>query len=74
MLVSKLTQKYQATVPTKVRDVLNLKAGDSIVYEVRKGNVIVRKATPIDLEYLKGLQSTLNEWNSKFDEEAYRAL
>lgn len=72
---SKLTSKFQATVPKMVRDTLHLTSKDQIVYEILEDNtVIVRKATPLDKSYLKGLDHTLTEWNSDEDEKAYKDL
>lgn len=72
--ISKLTQKYQATVPEAVRKKLNLKAGDIIAFEIDKDIIKLRKARPIDVEFLNALVPTLNEWNSQHDEEAYNDL
>ena len=48
---------------------------DEIVYELLSdGTVVVRKTTPLDLEYLKSIESTLTEWNSEDDERAYKNL
>jgi AbrB family looped-hinge helix DNA binding protein len=71
---SRLTRKYQATVPRQIREHLNLAAGDYIVFEVRADHVHVRKADPMDVEYLCGVQASLSEWASAEDEEAYRDL
>ena len=72
---SKLTSKYQATVPTEVRKHLHLKKQDRIVYELREdGTAVIRKTTPLDLEYLQMLNDTLSEWNSESDEQAYKDL
>jgi antitoxin PrlF len=72
---SKLTKKFQATVPLKVRRHLHLKQGDRIVYEMQDDNtVVIRKMTSVDLEYLNAVSETLNEWNSDADERAYKDL
>ena len=72
---SRLTSKYQATIPLVVRKHLHLKERDEIVYELLSdGTVVVRKKTPLDLEYLKSIESTLSEWNSEDDEQAYKDL
>lgn len=71
---SKLTQKYQATIPEPVRRSLRLSAGDAIAFDVYKGEVRLRKAQPVDLAFAKALESTLGEWSSPEDEEAYRDL
>ena len=72
--VSKLTKKYQATVPEAVRNKLNLKAGDVIAFDIENEAVKVRKARPIDIEFSSALVPTLSEWNSQNDEEAYNDL
>lgn len=74
MLASKLTSKYQASVPEKVRSLLGLEAGDRVIWEIENGRVTVKKAVPLDLEYVQALEKTLPEWGSKNDEEAYRDL
>ncbi len=72
---AKLTSKYQATVPTEIRKHLHLKKKDKIVYELLEdGTVILRKITPLDLQYLQSLNSTLTEWASEDDERAYKNL
>jgi len=73
--MSRLTSKAQATIPARVRKRLNLKPGDTIVFEgLDDGPVSVRKVEPLDLEYLAALETTLTEWNSKNDDEAFRDL
>ncbi len=72
---SKLTSKFQATVPKAVREVLHLKSQDQIIYEILDDRtVIVRKASPLDRVYLKGLDDSLDEWHSENDEKAYKNL
>jgi antitoxin PrlF len=72
---SKLTSKFQATIPQEIRTILGLKAGDQIIFEITKNKQVqLKKATPMDIIYLKALQSTLSEWGSKNDEEDYNDL
>ncbi|MBS0277813.1 MAG: type II toxin-antitoxin system PrlF family antitoxin [Proteobacteria bacterium] len=71
---SKITSKSQTTVPREVREALNVKPGDTLVYRIAKGKVTVARAEPLDRAYLKSLESTLSEWNSKEDAEAYDDL
>ena len=72
---AKLTSKYQATIPREIRKHLHLESGDEILYELQPDNtVLVRKTSPLDLEYLKALNSTMNEWESDEDEQAYKNL
>lgn len=75
LISSKLTRKYQATIPEKIRGILGLHSGDSVAFEITPNEkVFIRKATPIDLEFARALEGTLSEWLSKHDEEAYRDL
>ncbi len=71
---SKLTKKYQATIPEPVRRLLHLEAGDAIAFDIEKDAVHVRKARPVDIAFAQSLEATLNEWISEADEEAYRDL
>lgn len=72
--VSKLTKKYQATIPEQVRRVLELKVGDSVAFDMEGDNVSLRKARPIDWVFAEALEGTLSEWASEADDEAYREL
>ena len=75
LATSKLTSNSQATIPEKIRKVLGLSPGDSVVFEVDENKrVLIRKAIAIDFEFAKALEGTLSEWSSKNDEEAYRDL
>jgi AbrB family looped-hinge helix DNA binding protein len=71
---SKLTRKYQATIPESIRNLLHLHAGDVIAFEIQEQKVVLRRAVPMDLEFAAALEGTLSEWNSPEDEEAYRDL
>jgi AbrB family looped-hinge helix DNA binding protein len=73
--VSKLTSKNQTTIPAPVREALDLSAGDLLAFEIiAGGSVVVRKWTPIDLEFAQAVESTLSECASKEDDEAYHDL
>lgn len=71
---SKLTSKYQATIPKPVRKILKLKTGDAIAFDIEDGHVLSQRAQPIDFAFVKSLEGTLNEWQSEADEEAYHDL
>ena len=71
---SKLTKKYQATIPEPVRRLLRLEAGDAIAFDIEGDDVHLRKARPVDLAFTRSLEGTLNEWASEADDEAYRDL
>lgn len=71
----RLTSKFQATIPKGIRKHLHLESGDEILYELLADNTVtVRKTFPLDLEYLRALNSTMNEWESEEDEQAYKNL
>lgn len=72
--VSRLTSKYQATIPRPVRECLRLGAGDSIAFVVEGGRVYLRRAEPLDREFARALSGTIGEWLSPADEDAYRDL
>jgi antitoxin PrlF len=71
---SKLTSKYQATIPEPVRRLLHLEAGDAIAFDIDDTTVQLRKARPVDLAFAQGLEGTMTEWSSAADDEAYRDL
>ena len=72
---SRLTTKGQATIPLPVRRRLHLEPGDIVIFEeAEAGTVRIRKAVPLDLEFLSALKKTLSEWNSENDDRAYRDL
>ena len=73
-IYGKLTSKGQTTVPKEVREALGVKAGDILVYRIARGRVTLARAEPLDRAYLKALESTLSEWSSKADAEAYDDL
>jgi len=71
---SRLTKKFQTTIPAKIRGLLGLRQGDSIGFEMKDGEIVLKKASPVDVAYAKALEGTLSEWASVEDEEAYRDL
>jgi len=74
LFISTVTAKGQATIPIEVRKVLDVRSGDKVRFEVKNGKVTVSKLTPFDLAYHEALSSTLIEWASPEDEEAYNDL
>ena len=74
---SSVTQKYQATIPLKVREQLNIQAGDKIIFERQDDQTfVIKKKVPsiIDWDYLRGVEQSLSEWDSPEDDEAYAVL
>lgn len=72
--VSRLTRKYQATIPAPVRRFLHLRHGDQIRFHIDGDRVTLTRQTPADRAFLRGLEANLSEWNSPFDDEAYADL
>jgi len=49
-----------------------LKKGDRVSFEVRKdGLVVLRKASPMDEEWARSVESTLSEWSAAEDDDAF---
>ena len=73
-LTSKVTQKYQATIPQAIREKLAIEKGDRVIFEIEDEKVVLKKISSLDWEYLESLSAILGEWSSEADEEAYRDL
>jgi antitoxin PrlF len=71
---SKISSKAQITLPRKVREALGAKAGDMIIYEVEGDVVRLKRLEPFDAAFHHALSSTLDEWATDEDEEAFRDL
>ena len=75
MEFSKLTTKYQTTIPKSIRHKLNLQPGDYVQFRESNGQVVVDKVSKVDTDYLQAVGATLeSEWLSSADEEAYADL
>lgn len=74
MVLSKVTTKYQATIPQEIREFLGVRQGDAVAYAIENGEVKLTRATPLDLAYHGAVAATLTEWDSKADDDAYRGL
>lgn len=74
MTISRLSSKGQVTIPKKIREILGLKMGDMISYEVHNGLVAVKRVEPFDAAFHAALSKTLDEWDTPEDDEAFRAL
>src|SRR5271166_5855475 len=74
MINSRVTSKYQATIPSDIRDILKLGRGDSIAFSITDGKVVLEKVQPVDANFLRMLDRTLSEWNSPEDDDAFKDL
>ena len=71
MEISKISAKGQTTIPAKIRNKLGFGSGDTVVYEIKDEGVLVRKVAKTNDNYLSAISSTLEEWNSDEDNEAW---
>ena len=72
--ISRVSSKGQVTLPKNVREAIGVGPGDSVAYDIGKGVVTLRRLEPIDLAFHAALESTLSEWSSATDDEAYGDL
>ena len=56
---ARITVKGQLTIPKSVRETLNVSKGDAVIFEEKNGEIVVRKATAIDMAWAKGIQNDL---------------
>jgi AbrB family looped-hinge helix DNA binding protein len=68
-LTSTISSKGQTTLPAAVRRLLRVASGDSLLYELEKEAVRIRKATSLDITWAKAVGSTLTEWNGPDDDD-----
>lgn len=71
MIISKLTSKAQTTIPQAVRNALNLKAGDEIVYAIDGDSVVITRRGRLGQDDPFG---AFSEWHSDVDSQAYADL
>ena len=74
IISSKLTSKYQATIPASVRTVLELEASDEIIFDIADGKVILSKKPNIEPEPADEGDANLGEWSSAEDDELFGGL
>lgn len=72
--IATVTAKGQVTVPKAIREALGLRQGDRLSWEVDNGTARVKVVSPLDLDYLQGLEASLQDWASAADDEAFADL
>jgi antitoxin PrlF len=73
-IFSRLTSESQTTVPDAVRDALGLQPGDALIYVIEDGQVRLKRLEREDVDDLRILQSTLDEWYGPEDSAAFDDL
>jgi AbrB family looped-hinge helix DNA binding protein len=53
--MSVITKKGQVTIPKHMRDSLHIKEGDSVTFELREGEIAIRKLDRISILGLGGM-------------------
>ena len=74
MEIARITARGQTTIPKRIRDEVGLHDGDVISFDVEDDQLIVRKVTRAQDDYLQSLSRTMSEWASPEDEDAWRDL
>ncbi len=67
--MSRISSKGQTTIPQEVRESLKAKPGDLLQYSLEDGKVVIRKFSPDDVLFLKGMQAQLSEWQRSEDDD-----
>jgi AbrB family looped-hinge helix DNA binding protein len=71
---STVSSKGQITLPKSIREHLGVGPGSTVRYELQDGVVLLMRSDPLDLAFHEALASTLEEWTTPEDEEAFRDL
>lgn len=74
MFVTKLTSKGQTTIPSKIRKLLKIAAGDPVLFAVDGDTVTLRRADKLDAGFLKLASESFSDWNTAEADEAFRDL
>ncbi len=73
-LVTKVTSKGQATIPSEVRALLGVKAGDSVMFSIDGDTVTVKRAERLDAGFLRLATESFTDWNAPEADEEFRDL
>ncbi len=74
ILVTKLSSKGQATIPSKVRKQLGVEPGDSVLFVVDGDKVTLKRAEKLDAGFLKLASESFSDWNAPEADDAFREL
>jgi antitoxin PrlF len=74
MIQGRITAKSQTTIPRAVRAALDVGPGDSVAYEIRGKEVVMKRAPTPPKDMFLANFSTFTEWDSEADRIAYANL
>lgn len=74
MYIAKISARGQTTIPLSIRKAAVLHPGDILAFAIKGDHVIVRNVTCPAEGYLKGIEKSLNDWDSPEDDVAWDAL
>ena len=62
--ISKVTVKYQSTIPREVREFLGVRQGTAVAHRIEHGEVTLKRVATPDSEYRAAVEKTRTEWAS----------
>jgi antitoxin PrlF len=71
IVTAKLSSKAQAVIPKLVRERLGVGPGDVVAFEIRDGEVLIRRAAAAERV---DPFAVFHEWEGETDEEAFADL
>jgi antitoxin PrlF len=74
MIQGRITAKSQTTIPRAVRAALGVGPGDSVSYEIRGHEAVMKRAASPPQDLFLANFSTFTEWASEADRIAYADL
>ncbi len=64
METSRITKKGQITIPSRYRKMLNLIPGESVIFTLIDGNLVIKKATEDPIRQILGCGKEILEQNT----------
>jgi AbrB family looped-hinge helix DNA binding protein len=74
VFVTRLTAKGQTTIPSKVRRLLGLSPGDSVMFAVNGDKISLKRAEKLDAAFLRLATESFSDWDAPEAEDAFRDL
>ena len=70
MGISKITRNFQLTLPNDVRSIANIGEGDSVVFVLDNGKVVLQKAEDNPIMASAGLWKNIRETGEQYQKRA----